>query len=93
MGALEVQAPTGDVEREALERIGIERVRRPLEGLTVDQRAVLLLRIVGDLAVEQVAQALGKRPGAVGQLRAVRQLQRRGLLAVQRELKRQGVTE
>ena len=86
-GALEVGAPTGDVEREALERLGLERVESLLAGLTGDQQAVLLLRIVGDLAVEQVAEVLGKRPGAI------KQLQRRGLAAVQRELECQGVTQ
>ena len=46
----------------------------------------LLLRIVGDLSIEQVAEALGKRPGAI------KQLQRRGLAAVRRTLERKGVT-
>ena len=84
--AAEAAMPRGDVEREALERFDTERVRELLDALTAEQRAVLLLRIVGDLSVEQVARALGKRAGAV------KQLQRRGLLAVRRELEREGVT-
>ena len=54
--------------------------------LSEDQRAVLLLRVVGDLSIEEVAKAVGKRPGAV------KALQRRGLAAIRRELARKGVT-
>ena len=57
-----------------------------LEALSEDQRAVLLLRVVGDLSIEEVAKAVGKRPGAV------KALQRRGLEAIRRELARGGVT-
>jgi RNA polymerase sigma factor (sigma-70 family) len=71
---------------EALARIGSEEVMRILRNLSPDQRAVLLLRVVGDLSIEQTAAAVGKRPGAV------KQLQRRGLAALKRELDRQGVT-
>jgi RNA polymerase sigma-70 factor (ECF subfamily) len=61
-------------------------VTRVLGALSEDQRTVLLLRIVGDLSIEDVAKALGKRPGAV------KALQRRGLAAVKRELgRRRGV--
>jgi RNA polymerase sigma-70 factor (ECF subfamily) len=44
-----------------------------------DQREVLVLRIVADLSVEQVAGIMEKTPGAI------KQLQRRGLIAL-REL-------
>jgi RNA polymerase sigma factor (sigma-70 family) len=74
-----------DAADEALNRIGIEEVNRVLATLSEDQRAVLLLRIVGDLSIEDVARAIGKRPGAV------KALQRRGLAAVKRELGRKGV--
>jgi RNA polymerase sigma factor (sigma-70 family) len=80
------RAPMTDAETEALERIGAEQVRRVLETLSPDQRDVLLLRIVGDLTLEQCADALGKRTGAV------KQLQRRGLASIQRQLKLEGVT-
>jgi RNA polymerase sigma-70 factor (ECF subfamily) len=73
-----------DAEQEALARIGSEEVHRVLALLSPDQRAVLLLRVVGDQTVAEVAKALGKRQGAV------KQLQRRGLAAVKRELKREG---
>ncbi|MSO41753.1 MAG: RNA polymerase sigma factor [Solirubrobacterales bacterium] len=71
---------------EALARIGAEEVRSVLEATSPDQRAVLLLRVLGDLTVEEVARAVGKRPGAV------KALQRRGLAAVERELAKRGVT-
>jgi RNA polymerase sigma-70 factor (ECF subfamily) len=75
----------GDVEVDAFERLGTDRVVRLLAELSVDQRAVLALRILGDLTVEQVGQALGKQPGAV------KALQRRGLSALRGRLERQGV--
>jgi RNA polymerase sigma-70 factor (ECF subfamily) len=56
------------------------QVRRLLASLGADQRDVLALRILGDLTVEQVADALGKSPGAV------KQLQRRGLTSLRRLL-------
>jgi RNA polymerase sigma-70 factor (ECF subfamily) len=67
-------------EGDALRELADERVRQLLVSLSPDQRAVLLLRIVGGLTVEEVATAIGKRPGAV------KALQRRGLAAVQRQL-------
>jgi DNA-directed RNA polymerase specialized sigma24 family protein len=73
-------------ETEALAALGTERVRALLDGLSPDQRDVLLLRLLGDLTVEQAAGVLGKRPGAV------KALQRRGLAAVSRALAAQGVT-
>jgi len=75
-----------DAADQALARIGAEEVHRILEALSPDQRAVLLLRVLGELTVDEVASALGKRPGAV------KALQRRGLVAIRRELARQGVT-
>jgi RNA polymerase sigma factor (sigma-70 family) len=77
---------TIDVADEAFARIGADEVRRVLDDLTDDQRAVLMLRVLGDLTVDEVAAALGKRPGAI------KALQRRGLAAVRRELASGGVT-
>jgi RNA polymerase sigma factor (sigma-70 family) len=87
--AAEPPEPRGradDAAEEALKRIGSERVQRILASLSEDQRVVLLLRLVADLSVEDVARAIGKRPGAV------KALQRRGLAAVKRALGRKGVT-
>jgi RNA polymerase sigma-70 factor (ECF subfamily) len=78
--------PVDEAAEEALARIGTEEVHRVLEALSPDQRAVLLLRVLGDLTIEEVARAVRKRQGAV------KALQRRGLAAVRRELARRGVT-
>jgi RNA polymerase sigma factor (sigma-70 family) len=77
---LESAGPTGDAEWDALERIGADRVRALIGGLSPDQQSVLLLRIIGGLTVEEVARTLGKRPGAV------KALQRRGLATIERRL-------
>lgn len=55
---------------------GRERIDALLAGLTDDQREVVMLRIVGELSVEETAAVVGKRPGAVRALqhRALRQL-------------------
>jgi RNA polymerase sigma factor (sigma-70 family) len=63
----------GDVEDDVLVRVGAETVQELCGGLPTDQRAVLLLRILADLTVEQVAQVLGRSEGSV------KALQRRGL--------------
>jgi DNA-directed RNA polymerase specialized sigma24 family protein len=42
--------------------------------------------VLADMSIEDVASAVGKRPGAV------KALQRRGLAAVKRELGRKGVS-
>lgn len=62
----------------ALERWGTERAKKLLDGLPSDQRDVLMLRILGDLSVEQVAGVLDKSVGAV------RSLQERGLARLRR---------
>ena len=75
-----------DAASEALARIGTERVQRILANLSEDQRSVLLLRFVADMSIEDIAKAVGKRPGAV------KALQRRGLAAAKRLLLREGVS-
>lgn len=67
-------------EADALNRIADQQVRALLEGLVPDQRDVLVLRIVADLTVDEIAKILGKRPGAV------KALQRRGLEALRRKV-------
>ena len=70
----------GDVEDDALVRVGADDVHRLCGGLPADQRAVLLLRILADLTVEQVAQVLGRSVGSV------KALQRRGLRSLRTAL-------
>jgi RNA polymerase sigma factor (sigma-70 family) len=77
------RGPIGDVEQEALDRLGVERVRWLIGLLSDDQQSVLLLRIVGDFTTGEVARVLGKRAGAV------KALQRRALARIRRELERE----
>lgn len=70
----------GDVEDDALVGVGIETVHRLCAELPDDQRSVLLMRILADLTVEQVAQAMGRSVGAV------KALQRRGLRTLRTRL-------
>jgi RNA polymerase sigma-70 factor (ECF subfamily) len=63
----------GDVEDDALARIGAENVHRWCAQLPEDQRTVLLLRILADLTIEQIAAVMDRSAGAV------KALQRRGL--------------
>ena len=70
----------GDAEEDALAALGVQRVRDLCSRLSPDQRSVLLLRVLGDLTVEQVAAVVGRSPAAV------KALQRRGLLALAGDL-------
>ena len=61
-------------------------VEQAMNALSDDQRAVLLLRILADQSVVEVASILGKSQGAV------KTLQRRGLRSLVRELEGKGVS-
>lgn len=67
-------------EDEALGRLATAHVTSLLATLPEDQRTVLLLRLVDDLTVEQVATVIGRSAGAV------KQLQRRGLVTLRARL-------
>jgi RNA polymerase sigma-70 factor (ECF subfamily) len=67
-------------EDEALKAHSVAAVREVIGQLPDDQRDVLLMRLVADLTVEQVAEVMGKTSGAV------KQLQRRGLLTLKARL-------
>lgn len=67
-------------EDDALRDLGAIDARTLLDGLSGDQREVLVLRIFADLTIDQIATILGKRPGAV------KALQRRGLQALRTKL-------
>lgn len=75
-----------NAEAEVLERMSTEGVDAMLANLTDDQRDVLMLRILADLSLEQVAEALDKPIGAV------KSLQHRGLLALKRTVFSQPVS-
>jgi RNA polymerase sigma-70 factor (ECF subfamily) len=78
-------AAPDEVETEVLRSLAGERVRRLIGRLTPEQQEVILLRLLGDLTVEEVARAVGKRQGAV------KALQRRGLAELERALSEEGV--
>lgn len=78
--------PAGDAEVDAMTRLGSDHLCHLLGALTPDQRDALLLRIAGDLSLEQAAMALGKGVGAVTQL------QRRALASLRRELQHEEVS-
>jgi RNA polymerase sigma-70 factor (ECF subfamily) len=82
----ELGGPAGDAEHDAMATLGSARVAEICQRLAPDQRDVLLLRLVGDLTIDQIAEVLGKSSGAV------KALQRRGLHSIQRMTQREGVT-
>lgn len=76
----------GDVEEEAMENLVTNELQRALDALTDDQRDVLTLRIIANLTLEETADAVGKRVGAV------KALQRRGLIALRLRIDQDRVT-
>ena len=73
------EACTTNVEAEVEERISTELLIKYLDVLTKAQRDVVMLRIMFDLTVDQVAKALGKRPAAI------KALQRRAFRTIQKQ--------
>jgi RNA polymerase sigma-70 factor (ECF subfamily) len=70
-------------EDDALTLGSAERAQQLLARLPEDQRTVLSLRIIADLSLEEVAAAIGRSQGAV------KQLQRRALIALKSEISRE----
>lgn len=70
----------GNAEDDALALLSDDDLRRLVERLSPDQRDVLLLRIIADLSLDDVAAALGKRRGAI------KSLQHRALATLRRQL-------
>lgn len=66
-------------EDDALRRLGDASALGLFDALPDAQRDVMVLRIIGDLTVEQIADTLGKRPGAV------KALQRRALESLRKK--------
>ncbi|MEX0592945.1 MAG: sigma-70 family RNA polymerase sigma factor [Nitriliruptoraceae bacterium] len=78
----------GNSEHEAVEAMSSQWVRDVLAMLSDDQRDVILLRVIADLSVNEVATIMDRRPGAIRALqhRAIIQLRERldvGDLAVE----------
>jgi RNA polymerase sigma-70 factor (ECF subfamily) len=76
--ALDASSLGADAQAEA-GRLGHDAARQIVARLPADQAEVVLLRVVADLSVEQVATITGRRPGTV------RVLQHRGLRRLARE--------
>ena len=74
------------VAEAALDRVEAAEMIGWISELPVDQRSVLLLRLVSDLPIAEVARILGKSQGAV------KALHRRGLAGLRRRLAGEGVS-
>lgn len=73
-----------DIESVALTRLRTSGVMRAIDGLTEDQRAVLLLRVVADLTIRDIADVVGKPETAV------KALLRRALASLDRAMSIEG---
>lgn len=78
--------PWRTAETGALESVASDEIQALLSHLTPEQRAVVLLRVIGDASLEQTAVALGKRVGAV------KALQRRALQSLRDLMSERGVS-
>ena len=78
-------AADDDIEATVGATLDRARVEELCRQVSPDQRDVLLLRLLGDLTIDEVAATLGRTPGAV------KALQRRGFRAVGRLMAREGV--
>ena len=68
-------------EDAAATSLSLARVRAVLAALPEDQCEVLTLRVIADLTVEQVAEVMGRTPGAIKQLHRRAMVGLRQLLA------------
>ena len=78
---------SGDAEEEALAALGTDAAIARLASLPADQAEVMLLRVLADLSLTEMAAVLGKRPGAV------RALQHRALRRLARTISREAITK
>lgn len=74
-------------EDEALTAEGTREAMHMLNGLTPDQRNVIALRFIADLSVDETAKILGTSSGAI------KQLTRRALERLRREISQETVTQ
>jgi RNA polymerase sigma-70 factor (ECF subfamily) len=83
---LATAAPHGDTEDDAMQDLASAHIEEILRHLSVDQRDVLLLRILAGLTIAEIAQVVGKKEGAV------KMLQARGLAAIRTKISLGSVT-
>jgi RNA polymerase sigma-70 factor (ECF subfamily) len=85
---LEAVADPDDPAELVVEKLsGEEAIARMVAALPPDQAEVLMLRVVGGLSVDESAEVMGKRPGAV------RVLQHRALRRLARQLGTRTIVE
>jgi RNA polymerase sigma-70 factor (ECF subfamily) len=77
---------TDSAEQVAVASLEAERALQLMDELNEDQRAVVTLRVVGELSLEQTAEVTGKT------VASVKQLQRRGLARLRSLMMAQEVT-
>jgi RNA polymerase sigma-70 factor (ECF subfamily) len=70
----------GDAEHDVMQLVGTSTALARIAALPAAQAEVVLLRVVADLSVDDVAKIVGRRPGAV------RALQHRALQRLAREM-------
>lgn len=80
--SIEQETEEDGPEITAVNNVVREEIAVMLGSLSPDQRDVLLLRVIGGLTVDEVAQIVGKSNGAV------KALQRRGLRTLQKNVDR-----
>ncbi len=85
--APELDTTGGNAEEEALADVIDPDLEEALKALTDDQRNVIALRVIAGLSLEEAAQVMGKKVGAV------KALQRRALEALRRKLEGEGVSK
>jgi RNA polymerase sigma-70 factor (ECF subfamily) len=78
--------PVGNVESEALDNLALAEMVQLLEPLSDDQRDVIALRMIADLSLEETAEVMGKRVGAI------KALQRRAVGNLKKMLETEGVS-
>ncbi len=69
-----------DLEEQALTKLRSDEVQHAIRRLSPDQQDVVFLRLIAGLSIAEVADALGKKPGAV------KALQSRAVAALKRDL-------
>jgi RNA polymerase sigma-70 factor (ECF subfamily) len=80
--------PAGpSAEDDAMRQASAARVEEQCASLPSDQREVILLRVVAELTVEEVAEAIGRSPGAV------KALQHRALVSLRKTISLKGVPQ
>ena len=75
-----------NAEDAALSGAEVARIAGICGQLPDEQRAVVLLRVIADFSIDEVAQVLGKSPGAI------KQLQRRGFATARKLFAQESVT-